>query len=133
MNPLSSERRRRSPDAVERPGTQRGSSRNLDANAIEVVEAVSIMYLQRTMQRSEPMQSAVAKWGNSLALRLPQTIARDAHLVEGTPVDLRVEGENLIVTAARTRYDLAELLKGIRAENRHGETDWGGPRGEETW
>ena len=79
------------------------------------------------------MQGAVAKWGNSLALRLPRAIAEDARLVEGTPVDLRVEGEKLIVTASRTRYDLAELLKGMKAENRHEETDWGGPRGEETW
>ena len=79
------------------------------------------------------MQSAIAKWGNSLALRLPRTIAREARLVEGTPVELRVEGERLIVTTSRARYDLPELLKGLRAENRHGETDWGGPHGEETW
>ena len=79
------------------------------------------------------MHSAIAKWGNSLALRLPRTIAKDAGLVEGTPVELRVEGENLIVTAARTRYELSELLKGMRPDNRHEETDWGEPHGEERW
>jgi antitoxin MazE len=79
------------------------------------------------------MQSAVAKWGNSLALRLPRAIAKDARLVEGTAVELRVKGEKLIVTASRARYDLSELLKGVKAESRHGETEWGGPHGEETW
>jgi antitoxin MazE len=79
------------------------------------------------------MQSSISKWGNSLALRLPRSIAKDLRLFEGTAVDLRVEGENLIVSTARPRYKLSALLDGMRAENRHGEADWGKPRGEEAW
>ena len=44
------------------------------------------------------METAVAKWGNSLALRLPATIAADLRVKEGTPVDIRIEDDTLLVT-----------------------------------
>jgi len=77
------------------------------------------------------MQTAIAKWGNSLALRLPRNLAEDARMAEGTPVDLQLEGDRLVITVARPRYELTDLLEGLRPENRHEETDWGGPRGAE--
>jgi antitoxin component of MazEF toxin-antitoxin module len=33
----------------------------------------------------------------------------------------------------RRRYTLEQLIRGISEENRHGETDWGKPVGEEIW
>jgi antitoxin MazE len=79
------------------------------------------------------MQAAIAKWGNSLALRLPRNLAADAHLHEGTRVELRLEGEALIVRPARPRYRLQDLLSQLKPRNTHQEVDWGEPRGEEAW
>lgn len=78
------------------------------------------------------MQAHIARWGNSLALRLPKTVVADAQLHEGTKVELRVEGKALIVRPARPKYRLSELL----AENdqtRSEEFDWGQAKGEEEW
>ena len=47
------------------------------------------------------MRTRIAKWGNSLALRLPKNLAEDIRLVEGATVDLRVEGDALMVVPAR--------------------------------
>lgn len=33
----------------------------------------------------------------------------------------------------RPRYTLEELIRSITEENRHGETDWGQPVGNEFW
>ena len=78
------------------------------------------------------MPNHVSKWGNSLALRLPKTIASDARLREGTAVEMRVEGGLLIVRPARPKYKLSDLLAAHkRAEN--GEVDWGKAAGEEEW
>lgn len=79
------------------------------------------------------MPSHIAKWGNSLALRLPRRLAEDAQLREGTPVDLHVSGDALIVRPARPKYALPDLLAQETGKERHAETDWGEPQGEEAW
>ncbi|USR89504.1 AbrB/MazE/SpoVT family DNA-binding domain-containing protein [Phormidium yuhuli AB48] len=43
------------------------------------------------------MVATVAKWGNSLALRIPQHILQEIELVEGAEVDLVVIDGNLVV------------------------------------
>ena len=79
-------------------------------------------------------EATVAKWGNSLAVRIPQPIARQAHLNEGDAFTLEVGADgNLILRPARPRYDLASLLEGVTAKNLHSEADWGVPAGKETW
>ena len=78
------------------------------------------------------MPSHIAKWGNSLALRLPRHIAADAHLYEGTQVDLRVEGKSLVVRPSRPKYELSELLASHEPA-RSEEFDWGKAEGEEEW
>ncbi len=77
------------------------------------------------------MRANIARWGNSLALRLPKKIAEDIRLVEGATVDLRIENGALVVVPTRKRYRLADLLAETKPEARHGETDWGPPRGKE--
>ncbi len=76
----------------------------------------------------------IGKWGNSLAIRIPQSIAKGARLSEGERIqlDLTPDGE-IVLRPARRRYDLDELVSGISAKNRHGETDWGPVTGTETW
>ncbi len=77
------------------------------------------------------MQSRVAKWGNSLGVRIPRTMAEHLHMAEGTPIDV-VQRDNEIVIR-RKQYSLEELLDKVTVENTHSETDWGKPMGRETW
>lgn len=75
----------------------------------------------------------VLKWGNSLGLRLPKALARDAGVEAGTEVDLTLEGDRLIIRRARSTASLADLLAGVNEANLHSETETGPPRGREIW
>ena len=79
------------------------------------------------------MQTRIAKWGNSLALRLPRGAVQDANLVEGAEVDVRVEGERIIITPTRPKYTLDQLLAQNGDAKRHSEVDGGPPVGREAW
>lgn len=79
------------------------------------------------------MQGSIAKWGNSLALRLPKQLAASAKLFEGTQVELKVEGDSLVVRSVRPKYKLADLLEQVKQGDRETETDWGTAKGEEAW
>jgi antitoxin MazE len=79
-------------------------------------------------------ESTISKWGNSLAVRIPQAIAKQASLNEGDCVALAVDSEGgIVLRPTRRRYQLSELISRITPKNRHRETDWGRPRGEESW
>ena len=79
-------------------------------------------------------QATVSKWGNSLAVRIPQAIAKGARLSEGDCLALDLDRDgNIVLRATRRRYALSELVSRITSKNRHRETDWGQPQGEESW
>lgn len=75
----------------------------------------------------------ISKWGNSLGLRLPKSIASEAQLGEGDTVTLSVKGGAIVIRPSRPRYALEDLVDRITPQNRHKETDWGGPLGDEVW
>ena len=78
------------------------------------------------------MNATVQKWGNSLALRIPSSVAKDIELRQGSTVELAVENGRMIVKPAKKRKPaLAELLKGVNKDNLHAEQDWGAPIGRE--
>lgn len=81
------------------------------------------------------MRAKVQKWGNSLALRLPKALAEEAKIQHGSPVEITIRGNKIVIEAIRERkrYDLDELLAGVKPENLHGETDFGSPVGKEVW
>ncbi len=79
------------------------------------------------------MQTVVKKWGNSLALRLPQAMAADLQITEGATVSLSIEDHALVVKPTRKRYRLSELLAQMDPKSKREETDWGSPAGEEAW
>ena len=80
------------------------------------------------------MRVRVQKWGNSLALRIPQSFARETALDSGAEVDLTLEDGRLIVTPLpEPRYTLDDLLAGITPENLHSETQTGPAVGDEAW
>ena len=79
------------------------------------------------------MNTRIAKWGHSLAVRIPKAFAREARLEEGAEVDITVSQGRLVISPRAARYDLDELVHRITPENRHDETDWDRPAGREAW
>lgn len=63
------------------------------------------------------MRTQIARWGNSLAVRLPKQIADGAGLGEGTTVDVDVVNGIVQVAPTRPSYSLVELLAGITPDN----------------
>jgi antitoxin MazE len=80
------------------------------------------------------MQVQIQKWGNSLALRIPKSLAVDSRIQQGSVVELSlVEGKLVVVPVRGKAYKLDDLLAGVTDENRHGEIDTGGTVGGEAW
>ena len=79
------------------------------------------------------MQTNIAKWGNSLALRLPRHIAEESKLSEGSTVQVEMREGSLVVTPVRKKFRLADLLSGIEPRVKPEEFDWGQPQGDEEW
>jgi len=80
------------------------------------------------------MVATVAKWGNSLALRIPQHIVKKIQLTEGAEVDLVVIDGNLVIKPRfRKRYSLEELVDAITPENLHSEVETEVAVGNEAW
>lgn len=77
------------------------------------------------------MKAVIARWGNSLGVRLPKEAARTLGVDAGATVEIVARGET--VTLKRVEPTLDELLAGITPDNLHGETDTGIPQGRETW
>jgi antitoxin MazE len=76
----------------------------------------------------------ISKWGNSLAIRIPQPIAREAGMTEGDEITLGLTQEgDLLLRPAHPKFSLDELVSQIKRGNRHAETDWGAPQGKEVW
>lgn len=80
-----------------------------------------------------PTTTQVSKWGNSLGLRLPRAIAREVQLDEGDTVQVSVDNGAIVIRPSRPRCSLDELVRRITPKNRHAESDWGGPLGDEVW
>ncbi len=57
------------------------------------------------------MRAQVAKWGNSLALRIPGAFARQIGVEDGRPVDIVVTDGKLVVTpvASQPSYEIRNL------------------------
>ncbi len=80
------------------------------------------------------MKSRILKWGNSLALRIPKPFAEEADLRENAPVDLTIRnGRLVVVPIVEPRFTLEDLVSQITQQNRHLETDFGAPVGNEVW
>ena len=79
------------------------------------------------------METQVGRWGNSLAVRIPRAFAREARLDKGETVELSIAEGRLIDSPHRRKYELEDLVAGITGENRHAETEWGEPVGNEAW
>ena len=80
------------------------------------------------------MQARIQKWGNSLAVRIPKTVATEAQLTQETVVELAVaKGKLIIAPIKKRKYKLEELVSKITDENLHKEDIWGPAVGSEVW
>jgi antitoxin MazE len=77
------------------------------------------------------MRASIAKWGNSLAVRVPKEVAASVGLREGAAVEMTVEDDAIVLR--RRRYDIKDLvaaMKGVEPPPLLMEDD---PRGSEVW
>lgn len=55
------------------------------------------------------MRASVARWGNSLAVRLPKEAATSVGFAEGATLDLTIENDAIVLR--RRRYDIKALVR----------------------
>jgi antitoxin MazE len=81
------------------------------------------------------MRGKVSRWGNSLAIRIPKSVADEAGMREDLEVEIRCENASVVVEPSDTADEptLDELLEGLTPDKVHGELDWGPPVGKEVW
>jgi len=80
------------------------------------------------------MDTTVQKWGNSLAVRIPWSVAKDTHLHQGSVVNITLAAGKIVVKPRRQRrYALAQLLREVTTRNRHVAFNWGERVGQEAW
>jgi len=84
------------------------------------------------MQSSE---GKIAKWGNSLALRVPKDLADKAKIKPGDRVEISLakNGLRIRLKPEKPKYELKDLLSKVSSENIHPETDFGKIEGKEIW
>jgi antitoxin MazE len=77
------------------------------------------------------MEARIQKWGNSLGLRIPISLAKQLKLNQGSPVILEIEQERLIIQLPK--YHLSDMLKNITPENLHHQHLDDQQQGNEEW
>jgi antitoxin MazE len=78
------------------------------------------------------METVVKKWGNSLGLRIPNLIARELSLKDGSIVNINDNGNEIIIKPVQ-KVKLSEMLAEINEQNLHKEIETSGPIGKEIW
>lgn len=82
------------------------------------------------------MTTKIQKWGNSLGVHIPKSIARELSIREGSTVSFVVKGDALLLRPSiKPKYTLKELLKKFDSKTLHDTVEWGADVGEEkiTW
>jgi antitoxin MazE len=78
------------------------------------------------------MPTRVQKWGNSLGVRIPRSLAEQIGLGAGSAVSLSAKDGELLVKPARpTRLSLDELLAEVSDSNLHSSVETGSAVGAE--
>lgn len=80
------------------------------------------------------MTTKILRWGNSLGVRIPKSVADETGVVAGTEVDFTVSNGELVIRPLKpARYSLALLIRDITPTNLHGEIETGEAVGREAW
>ena len=76
----------------------------------------------------------IKKWGNSLAIRLPQSVVQNLGLAIDNDVQITADGTTATLKPNKLhKLTLDDMLDKVTPENVHGEIDWGEPAGKEIW
>ena len=78
------------------------------------------------------MDAVVRKWGNSLGIRIPNQIARELSLKDGSFVTINNRGREIVIKPVQ-KNKLSEMLSQINTQNIHEEIKTTGPVGKEVW
>lgn len=80
------------------------------------------------------MLTKAQKWGNSLAIRLPKTVAEECGIEVDSPVEIVRKDNLIIIKPIRGKgFSLDSLLADITTDNLHSEVPTGKPAGKEIW
>lgn len=80
------------------------------------------------------MRARIQKWGDSLAVKIPESVAADVGLSENLWIDLRsLSGHLEIVPLCSETPLLEDMLALVTEENLHREIDVGASIGNEAW
>ena len=80
------------------------------------------------------MTAAIAKWGNSLAVRIPQAIAEQVQIQAGSEINIDIiDGKIVLTPHRRKKYTLDELLDSMTSEHLHPVISTGVSVGNEAW
>lgn len=59
------------------------------------------------------MELQIAKWGNSLAVRLPSSIAKQMQIQDGDSVEVSLNPQGELVLAPKKPFDKAEFIQDL--------------------
>lgn len=76
-------------------------------------------------------RSHVARWGSSLAIRIPKPVAEQWGVREGSRIEIVPQGDRLVMS--KRAYNLAEMVARMVPETLHAEMETGPARGREVW
>ena len=80
------------------------------------------------------MLTKIHKWGSSLGLKIPESLAADAGVEVGSTVEVTVDRGRLIVRLLRhPACRLEDLVAGVTDNNRPDEIPTQEPKGREAW
>jgi antitoxin MazE len=80
------------------------------------------------------MKVRIQKWGNSLALRIPKSLAAKSEIAYGSVVEVFFQhGQIIVEPIADTDYTLQELLAGVSKYNLHAGINTDTVLGKEVW
>ena len=77
------------------------------------------------------MKTHARQWGNSIGVRIPKHLAKEAGFVDGTELEMNIVDKKIVLS--RPKLTLEELMKQVTPENIHPEIDFGPPKGNEIW
>lgn len=61
------------------------------------------------------MQLQIAKWGNSLALRLPASFSKKLHIKEGDSVEVNLNQQGELVLRPYKAFDKDQFMQNLQA------------------
>lgn len=79
------------------------------------------------------MVAKAQKWGNSLAVRLPKSLAQECGIEADSPLEISRQANCIVIKPLVRGVSLDALIEGITDENLHAETSSGKPVGREIW